>query len=183
MNHWARICAVFLLVAVPVCSAQTERRPRKPDPPKPEPTQMEIFEYVRGKLLALSPGDGINDNLEVDFDPVSSTLSITQPDGRCEIYLDAIDNNSVVWEVVDPSESYHTRESLLRLTLTSLSGKKARTCYDIHHRVDPDLAPNRARLLFSLDKANVVPGFTDKLEKAVKKLVELSGGAPAKSVL
>ena len=152
---------------------------KKPDP-KPEPTQQELFDYIRGKLLALSPSDGINDNIEVAFDPATSVLSITQPDGRCDIFLSAIDTNSAIWEVFDPSDTYHTREQLLRVTLTSLSGKKARTCYDNHNQVDPTPVSNRARLLFSLSKASAVPSFTDNMGKAIKKLVVLAGGAPEK---
>src|SRR5580658_479683 len=44
--------------------------------PKPEPTQADLYAYVRGKLLSLSPSDGINDNQDVAFDPATSVLSI-----------------------------------------------------------------------------------------------------------
>jgi hypothetical protein len=181
MTHLARICAAALILVLPACSAQTPHHGKKPDP-KPEPTQQELFEYIRGKLLSLSPGDGINDNLEVAFDPASAILSITQPDGRCDIFLSAIDTNSAVWEVFDPSDTYHTREQVLRLTLTSLSGKKARTCYDSHNQVDTSLAANRVRLLFSLAKANEVPDFTENMGKAIKKLIVLAGGTPEKDL-
>src|SRR5271170_114633 len=70
--------------------------------PKPEPTQQELFDYIRGKLLALSPNDGYNDNQEVSFDPATSIMSVTQPDGRCDIFLGAIDTNSMLWEIYDP---------------------------------------------------------------------------------
>ena len=33
----------------------------------------------------------------------TSVLTITQPDGRCDIFLNAIDNNSAVWEIIDPA--------------------------------------------------------------------------------
>ena len=181
MTHLARICAAALILVLPACSAQTPHHAKKPDP-KPEPTQQDLFEYIRGKLLSLSPGDGINDNLEVAFDPAAAILSITQPDGRCDIFLSAIDTNSAIWEVFDPSDTYHTREQVLRLTLTSLSGKKARTCYDSHNQVDTSLAANRVRLLFSLAKANAVPDFTENMGKAIKKLIVLSGGAPEKDI-
>ncbi len=190
MTTLARIAAATLLLALGVCSAQTvptaQTTPAthhaKKTPPKPEPTQQELYDYVRGELLALTPSDGINDNLEVAFDAATSTLSITQPDGRCDIFLGAIDSNSAIWEVFDPSDAYHTREQILRLTLTSLSGKKARTCYDKNNQVDPSVPANRARLLFSLAMSNAVPGFTDKLGKAVKKLVALAGGSAEKEL-
>jgi uncharacterized lipoprotein YajG len=169
-----------LLMLLPACGAQATHHAKKP--PKPEPTQQELFDYVRGELLALSPNDGINDNQEVAFDVGTSVLSITQPDGRCDIYLGAIDSNSAIWEVFDPSDTYHTREQVLRLTLTSLSGKKARVCYDSHNQVDTSVASNRARLLFSLPMTNGVTGFTDKMGKAIKKLVALAGGAPEKDL-
>ncbi len=190
MTTLARIAAAALLLVAGVCSAQTApatpststTHHAKKAPPKPEPTQQELFDYVRGELLALSPSDGINDNLEVSFDAATSILTITQPDGRCDIFLGAIDSNSAIWEVFDPSDTYHTREQILRLTLTSLSGKKARVCYDKKNQVDASVPSNRARLLFSLPMSNAVPGFTDKLGKAVKKLVALAGGSPEKDI-
>jgi hypothetical protein len=198
VTHLARICAAAVLLSLPACDSvapQTEQPAQpaqaapKPKPvqktkttPKPEPTQQELFDYVRGRLLALTPNDGINDNLEVAFNADTSVLSITQPDGRCDIFLSAIDTNSPIWEVFDPSDAYHTREDILRLTLTSLSGKKARTCYDKNNQVDTSLASNHARLLFSVPKADAIPGFSEKMGKAVKKLIVLAGGAPEKDI-
>jgi len=177
MTNLARICAAAFVLVLPACSAQTAHHAKKP-----EPTQQDLFDYVRGKLLALSPSDGINDNLEVAFDAAKSILSITQPDGRCDIFLDAIDTNSSLFDVFDPSDTYHTREDVLRLTLTSLSGKKARICYDKNNQVDTSIAANRARLLFSAPKASAVPNFTETMGKAIKKLIVLSGGAPEKDI-
>jgi hypothetical protein len=162
-----------------VCSAQATHHAKKPDP-KPEPTEQELFQYIRGKLLSLSPGDGINDTLEVAFDPASSILSITQHDGHCDIFLGALDGNSLIWEVFDPGDAYHTRPQILRLTLTSLSGKAARTCYDNSNRIDTSLAANRVRLMFSQAKADAFPDFTVKMGKAVTKLIVLCGGAQEK---
>jgi len=150
--------------------------------PKPEPTQQELFEYIRGKLLTLSPTDGFNDNLEVTFDPATSTLSITQPDGRCDIFVNALDTSSAIWEVMDLSDSSHTRGDLLRLTMTSSSGKKARTCYDNQNQVDKSISANRVRLVFAQNKANAVPDFTYNMTTAIKKLVVASGGAPEKKI-
>ena len=169
-----------LLMLLPACGAQATHHAKKP--PKPEPTQQELFDYVRGELLALSPNDGINDNQEVAFDVGTSVLSITQPDGRCEISLGAIDASTAIWETFDPSDNLNQRENVLRLTFTSLSGKKARVCYDTHNQVNTSLAGNRARFLFSQRKAGAVAGFTDKMGKAIKKLVALAGGAPEKDL-
>jgi hypothetical protein len=180
MTNLARICVAALILVLPRCFAQTA--PAAHHTKKPEPTRQELFDYVRGKLLALSPSDGINDNLEVAFDPATSTLSITQPDGRCDIFLNSVDTNSTLWDVFDPSDSYHTREDVLRLTVTSLSGKKARTCYDKNNQVDTSIASNRARLLFSVPKANAVPKFAETMGKAIKKLIVLSGGSPEKDL-
>ncbi|MGO9338406.1 MAG: hypothetical protein ACLPY1_12965 [Terracidiphilus sp.] len=174
MRHAGRICAAMLMVAAPVCFAQTPHEAKKAS--KPEPTQLDLFNYVRGKLLALSPSDGINDNLEVAFDEDNYVLTITQPDGRCEIFLGAIDANTALWEAFDPSDTYHTREDVLRLTMTSLSGKKARICYDNQNQVNTSIPTNHVRLLFSMPKANAVPKFTDKMTTAIKKLVALAGG-------
>jgi hypothetical protein len=168
--------------------APVEQKPKlashpKKAEPKPAPTQQELFEYVRSKLLSLSPSDGVDDNLEVAYNPDISTLTITQPDGRCDIYLNAIDNNSAVWEIIDPSESNRPRAEVLRLTINSISGKRARTCYDNQNQIDSSAPSNRARLFFSLSKAKAAPGFTDKMDKAIKELVVASGGAPEKEAL
>lgn len=148
--------------------------------PKPEPTQADLYSYVRGKLLSLSPADGVNDNKDVGFDPDTSVLSITQQDGRCEIALGALDANTIIWDAYDPSDNLNERESLLRLSFTSLSGKKARVCYDEHNQVNANLAANRVRLLFSQRKASTVPDFQDKMGKAMKKLILLAGGSADK---
>jgi hypothetical protein len=198
MTRLGRICAAILLVflsacgpdapqpgqtALPVQDARSFHNPHTgKKSTKPEASQQELFDYVRGQLLALSPNDGLNDNLEVAFDPATSVLSVTQPDGRCDIFLSAIDANSLIWQVVDPSEPYHTRDKVLRITMTSLSGKKARTCYDSHNQVDTNLAQNHARLLFSQTKSSAEPNFTDAMGKAIKKLVVLAGGNGEKEI-
>jgi hypothetical protein len=201
-----QLCAAALAVSLTGCSVQTIVRAvtsDTPDPvkhdqlaqkpklashskkaePKPPPSRGELFEYVRSRLLSLSPSDGLNDNLEVAYNPDISTLTITQPDGRCDIYLNAIDNNSAVWEIVDPSETNHPRAEVLRLTVNSISGKKVRACYDSQNQIDTSLASNRARLFFSLSKAKATPDFTYKMDKAIKELVVASGGAPEKQAL
>jgi hypothetical protein len=203
---WLVVCAAALAVCLTGCTGQTILRlfpspspdstqatqaAAKPKPashlkksePKPGPTSEELFEYIRAKLLALSPTDGVNDNLEVAFYPDSAILSITQPDGRCDINLNAIDTNTAIWEVIDPSETNRSRADVLRLTLNSTSGKAARNCYDNQNRPDESIASNRARLFFSRSKANATPGFTDKMDKAIKKLIVESGGTPEKQIL
>jgi hypothetical protein len=162
--------------------AKLTSHPKKAEP-KPPPTQDELFEYVRSKLLSLSPSDGVNDNLEVAYNPDISILTVTQPDGRCDIFLNAIDNNSAVWEIIDPSDTNHSRAEVLRLTINSISGKRARACYNNENELDTSLATNRVRLFFSLSKTKATPGFTDKMDKAIKELVVASGGAPEKQVL
>jgi hypothetical protein len=74
----------MLMVAASLCLAQTQGQSQHQGKKaaKPEPSELDLFNYVRGKLLALSPGDGINDNLEVAFDQDTYVLTITQPDGR-----------------------------------------------------------------------------------------------------
>jgi hypothetical protein len=194
----ASICASAVLVWLTACYAEPAQTGQTALPvqdarsfhnphtgkksTKPEASQQELFDYVRGQLIALSPSDGLNDNLEVAFDPATSVLSVTQPDGRCDIFLSAIDSNSVIWQVIDPSEPYHTRDKVLRVTLTSLSGQKARTCYDSHNQVDTSMAGNHARLLFSQSKSSAVPDFTDTMGKAIKKLVVLAGGNGEKQI-
>ncbi len=150
--------------------------------PMPEPTQQELVEYLRGKLLALSPSDGINDNLEVKFDPSTSVLTVIQPDGRCDQFLGSLDSNNLFWDIFDPSDAHNSREELLRLTVTSVSGKTARACFDEKGRPDQGASTNRARLLFSLAKSEQIPGFQNKMEKVVKKLIILSGGAQEKQI-
>ena len=167
--------------AQPTPHAKTASRAKKPDP-KPEPTQQELVEYLHGKFLALSPSDGINDNIEVAFDPSTTTLTVTRPNGRCENFLNALDTNSMIWDIFDPSDSYNSREELLRLTVASVSGKKARICYDKANQVDNDAASTRARFLVSTSKVEMYPGFQKNMTKAFKELIVLSGGAEEKEI-
>ena len=177
MKQVASIVALTLFASLPVCSAQTVSHKRVADA-KQEPTTPELVEYVRSALLTLSPSDGINDNLDVKFDPISKVLSVTSPTGHCDLYLDALNTNNAIWDEFDASDSSGSREALLRLTLVSLSGRPARTCYDKQNHADTTMIANRARLLFSDSRAAEVPNFKDKLGKSFKKLVVLSGGEP-----
>jgi hypothetical protein len=177
MTQLARLCAAALIAILPACSAQTASHPKRSEP-KPEPTAPELFEFIRGSLLTLSPDDGINDNIEVTFNWTSNVMTITQPTGHCDLFLNALNTTNVVWDVFDPSDAHQTRDKLVRVTLVSVSGTKARTCYDKMNNVDSSVPPNRVRLLFSFTKADGVPGFQDKMTKALKKLIVLSGGAP-----
>jgi len=156
---------------------------KRPAPkPKPEPTQQELIDYLRGKLLSFSPSDGINDNSEVTFDPDTTALTITRPDGRCVNFLNALDANNIAWEIFDPSDTHSSREELLRLTITSVSGKTARTCYDKQDHPDASASSNRVRFLFSASQARQSAGFQKDMATAMKKLILLSGGAPEKKL-
>ena len=177
----AALLAAVLIAILPLCSAQTEARKKKA-PPKPEPTASELFEYIRGALLSLSPEDGINDNVEVSFDLTRSVLTVYQPDGHCNEFFGALNANEVVWDDFDSSDAHNSRERLLRATLVSVSGKKARTCYDKDNNVDETVPNNRVRLLFSYVKADQRPKFQENMAKAIKKLIVLSGGAAEQQI-
>jgi len=165
----------------PEKSGKQGKHVKTPDPLL-DATQQDLVEYLRGKLLALSPSDGINDNIEARFDPSTSTLTIIQPGSRCDQFLSALDINNMTWDVFDPSDTHNSREPLLRLTATSVSGKKARACYDTKGQPEPGLNTNRVRLLFSYTKSEQISGFQEKMMKVVKKLVVLSGGAEEKDI-
>ncbi|MGA3009342.1 MAG: hypothetical protein ABSD72_03690 [Terracidiphilus sp.] len=154
----------------------------KPPDPLLDATQQDLAEYLRGKLIALSPSDGINDNLEVHFDSPTSTLTISQPGSRCEHFLNALDTNNIYWDVFDPSDAYNSREPILRLTATTVSGKRARACYDTKGHPEYGLNTNRVRLLFSYPKSEQVSGFQDKMMKVMKKLIVMSGGSPENDI-
>jgi hypothetical protein len=176
MRQIARICAVALIAVLPACSAQTFTRNDKPEP-KAEATAPELFEYVRSALLLLTPEDGINDNREVTFNWTTDVMTIAQPGGHCDIYMNALNSNDVAWDIFDPSDSHQSREKLVRLTMVSVSGTRARTCYDKTGQEDTSVPTNRIRLLFSYSKADQWPGFQDKFSKVIKRLVVLCGGA------
>jgi hypothetical protein len=208
MKHAARICLGALFMCLSACStpsflARMAAHSSQSEPamqiaqatppakhvrharhvePKPEPTQQELVEYLRGKLLSFSPSDGINDNAEVVFDPVTTALTITRPSGRCVNFLNALDANDITWEIYDPGDAHSSREELLRLSITSMSGKTARHCYDRQNRPDSGATSNRVRLLFSASQAKQSPGFQNDMTKAVKKLIVLSGGTPEKKL-
>jgi hypothetical protein len=170
----------LLLFTLPLFSAYAQSHKKKDA--KPEPTKGELVEYIRGALLSMSPNDGINDNLDVSFDMNTNVMTVVNPAGHCDFFLYAMNANNTVWDIWDPSDSFRTREKLLRLTLVSMNGKPGRTCYDKSNQVDTTLLPNRARFLFSESKADVEPDFTDKMVKAFQKLIALSGGTPEKQL-
>lgn len=182
MTRWARISAATVLLFVPLCIAQTSAHKKGAPPPKPEPTESDLIEYIRGALLSLSPSDGINDNLDVRYDETNKVLTVTTPAGHCDLFIGALDANFAVWDVFDPSDSDRQREKLDRLTLVSVLGKTARTCYDKLDHIDTTLVVNRARLLFSQPKADDVPDFQSNMAKAIKKLIVLDGGTPEKDL-
>jgi hypothetical protein len=171
----AGILAVALMALAPFASAQSSTH-KKADP-KNEPTVPELVEYVRSALLTFSPADGVNDTVDVSFDEISKVLKITTPLGHCDLFLDSLNTNNSMWDEFDASDSTGSRPELLRLTLVSLSGRPARTCYDKQNHADTTITPNRARLLFST-RAEEMPDFREKLAKAFKKLVVASGGEP-----
>lgn len=173
------ICAGMLIAIVSACSAQTHKT--KPDP-KPDPTPQELLEYVRGSLLAYSPEDRINDNLEVTVDPTGTVITVKQPDGHCDEFLSSLNANTLVWDIFDASDPQTTRQQVLRLTIVSVSGKSARTCYDKWGRVDGTVASNRARFLFGLGKIGDPAAFQTKMTKAFKMLIASSGGLPEKDI-
>jgi hypothetical protein len=181
-NCSRRICTFTLLFAAGLCSAQTTTHKKAAPPPKPEPTEPDLVEYIRGALLSLSPNDGINDNLDVRYDEATKVMTVTTPAGHCDVSFSALNPNNTVWDVFDPSDSDRQREKLVRLTMVSTLGKTARTCYDKLDRVDTTLIGNRARFLFSQPKADDIQDFQGKMTKAIKKLIVLDGGAPEKDL-
>jgi hypothetical protein len=175
----AGICAAVLAIAAPMVSAQTATHKAAA---KPALTSQDLYEYIRGALLAYSPDDRINDNLEVALDPTATVLTIKQPDGHCDIFLSALDANTITWDFYDASDSMASRQPLARLTVISVPGKNARTCYDVDNQVDATISGNRARLLFAWEKIPESSGFQTKMTKAMKKLIALSGGSAEKDI-
>ncbi len=165
----------------PAIAVKPARHAKAVDPLE-EATQQDLVDYLHGKLLALSPSDGINDNLEVKFDPSTSTLTVLQPGSRCNQFLNSLDINNMSWDIFDPSDAINSREALLRLTVTSVSGKTARACFGEKGKPEEGVSTNRVRLLFSLAKSEQIPGFQNKMTKVVKKLIVLSGGAQEKDI-
>jgi tetrahydromethanopterin S-methyltransferase subunit B len=133
-------------------------------------------------MLAYSPDDRVNDNLDVLIDPTATILTIKQPDGHCDIFLNALDPNTVTWDVYDASDSMQTRAPLARMTVVAVAGKRARTCYDMENNLDPSTPPGRVRLLFSWDRIPEGSGFQAKMTKAFKKLIAKSGGSAEKNI-
>jgi len=175
------LCAGAMAWTAPMCAAQSKPAHKKSALVK-EPTAAELFAYMRGVLLQYSADDGSNDNLEVAIDPTATVLTIKQPDGHCDIFLNALDANTVSWDVYDASDSMQTRAPLARLTVVSVAGKKARTCYDPDNNLDPAPSATRARILFSWEKIPEGSGFQSKFTRAFKKLITQSGGAAEASL-
>jgi hypothetical protein len=180
----AGICSAVLGFAAPsMVSAQTaQTSTHTKAAAKPALTSQDLYAYIRGALLAYSPDDRINDNLEVALDPTATVLTIKQPDGHCDIFLNALDANTITWDFYDASDSMASRQPLARLTVISVPGKNARTCYDLDNQVDTTISGNRARLLFAWGKIPEESGFQTKMTKAMKKLIALCGGSAEKDI-
>jgi hypothetical protein len=174
------VCAIALALFPAVGQARSQTPKKKA--PAPEPTAAELFEYIRGALLAYSADDRVNDNLEVSIDPTYTILTIKQPDGHCDIFLRSLDANTISWDVYDATDSSETRAPLARMTVVSAAGKKARTCYDNENEVDPSIPATYARILFSWDKIPASSGLQTKMTKAMKKLIKQSGGYAEKDI-
>jgi hypothetical protein len=186
VERWAGLlrsaaCAAALATAIASCSAQTQQTHKKVAP-KPELTSAELFAFIRGSLMQYSPDDSVNDNLEVSIDPTATVLTVKQPDGHCDIFLSALDSNTITWDVYDASDSMQTRAPLARLTVIAAAGKNARTCYDTGNNIDPSAPGTRARLLFSWDRIPEGSGFQSKFTKALKNLIKLSGGTVERDI-
>lgn len=185
LRTWVFLPAILFVVLAAflaaTCSAQSDNHRSRPEP-KQDATAAELFEYVRSALLLLSPDDGFNDNLEVTYDWNKNVMTISQPGGHCDLYLNALNTNDVAWDIFDPSDSHETRDKLVRLTMVSISNTKARTCYDKMGTEDDSVPTNRIRLLFSYTKADQWPGFQAKLAKALKHLIVMTGGTPPKDL-
>jgi hypothetical protein len=187
VERWARlglawvICAAALAAGAPACVSQNSIHKTKKAPPPPPMTSAELFAYLHGALMEYSADDGVNDNLEVTIDPTATILTIKQPDGHCDIFLDSLDPNTISWDVYDASDSMQTRAPLARMTVVALAGKKARTCYDPENNIDPSTPVTRARILFSWDKIPEGSGLQSKFTKAFKRLVLMSEGAEEKT--
>jgi hypothetical protein len=175
MKAFASICVAALVAVLPALNAQTSTRKVRTEL-KAEATAADLFEYVRSALLLLTPEDNVNDNQEVSFNWTTNAMTIKQPGGHCDIYMNALNGNDVAWDVFDPSDSHETREKLVRITLVSVSGAKARICYDSAGHEDTSVPSNRVRLLFSYRKADQWPDFQAKFTRAIKRLIVLSGG-------
>jgi len=171
------LCAGAMAGTAPLCNAQSKTTQSKKPAAKKEPTSAELFAYIRGALLQYTADDGANDNLEVAIDPTATVLTIKQPDGHCDIFLNALDASTISWDVYDATDSMQTRAPLARLSVVSVAGKKARTCYDPENNIDPAPSATRARILFSWEKIPEGSGFQAKFTKAFKKLITHSGGA------
>ena len=176
----AGIGAAMLLLPMP--SGVTQTPAHKKADPKPVVTAQDLYAYIRASLLAYTPDDNLNDNLEVALDPTATVLTIKQPDGHCDVFLSALDANTLVWDVYDASDSVTSRQPLLRLSVISVPGKSARICYDTDNRVDSTIPANRARFLFLLAKVPDQIPFQIKLSKAMKKLIAQTGGTPEKDL-
>jgi hypothetical protein len=179
----------------PACFAQTKPAPAAGSPAAPAapakkavtpskstPNAQEVFGYIRAKLLSLSPEDGFNDNVDVVLDATSTVMTTTQPGGHCDQFLSALDTNSLSWDTFDSSDRHNSGEALLRLTITSQAGKAGRACFKKDGRVEEGVSTNRVRLLFALSKAQEIPGFQEKMGKAVRRLITLAGGLPEKKL-
>ena len=154
--------ACFLLITTSVY-AQTPKLPGK----------LETAEYIRGKLLSHTTKDANDGLTEVSFNENNCTLLLIQENNlTVENYFSNLNANTITWDIFDPSpyDAPGRHAKLLRLKISSIAGKIARTCSGNKCKTQI------ACLWFKLDSIDNVEDFKKKMSKSVKHLIELCGG-------
>ena len=178
----AGVCAALLAIVVSSSRAQPAMHRKKAVAAKPEATAAELFEYIRGTLMAYSPDDRINDNLDVSLDPTATVLTIKQPDGHCDIFLGALDANTVTWDFYDASDSMVSRQPLARMSVVSLPGKSAAHLLRPGQPGRPVDSDQPGAIAVFVGEDSRGSGVQSKVTKAMKKLIALSGGYAEKDI-
>jgi len=140
-------------------------------PPKrrlrqPLPRSRSYFSTSAARSYLLSPDDGINDNVEVTFNPATSVLTVTQPSGHCDEFLNALDAQNAVWDQFDPSDAQQTRrKSWSDSRWFRWPANQPVSATTRQTRLTPAFRGNRVRLLFSFSKAEQWPLFQEKFSR------------------
>jgi len=156
------------------CYGQTSRpKATLPNSHSASASKQEIFQFIRGQMLGLSPTD-YGKVVEVSFDSSSCATRVIYGDNaQAVINFANLDANSIFWSVVPVNNS---SEKFLRLTMIAAPGTSGEDTFFDRNSPTVGSPMNMAIIDFALAKAAQVPDVQDKFARSVKHFITLCGG-------
>lgn len=141
------------------------------------PSKQETFDYIRTKLISLSPSDGTNNYNKVytHVDECTIQYSRAETPGQTEVtFFSELDANSLSWDIVDVNGNGGHWNKILRLTIVAQQNGTASAFVQSDGTITKKF--QKENFSFDMTKAADIPNFQDRMSKAIKRAIELCGG-------